>query len=124
MASLGYALVAVIIGFVFTGINSNTAKIANLDNQVTRLEDDLLARIDKMEQEFEADIASLEVEIDQRFAGLDGSLTAEIDRLDESNRNRRNQIADIQVNVASNVQAIEELRRDVERLIPAGSDSP
>ena len=111
--ALGYALASVLVAVLLSGIQGNRASINQLEEQVDRLENDFLGRLDKIETGIEGDAAALEA-----------SVAAEIARLDESNRNRRNQIAALEVATAANATALDELRRDIERILPPGTDSP
>lgn len=113
ITTLGYALAAVIFGFTFTAIQGNAARLDQLEQELQRFEADVLARLDDLEDELVLDVQQLEA-----------ALESEIARLDESNRNRRDSIAELQVSTSANQTALDELRRDIERLLPFGSDSP
>ena len=113
ISTLGYALAAIIVGVILSGLQSNRAAIADLRGDLERVEADVLVRIEALEDQ----LSQTTQELAQRFE-------AEVARLDESNRNRRDSIATLEVATASNAAQIDELRRDIERLLPFGSDTP
>lgn len=113
VAILVYAIVGLLITFLLTGIEGNSADVKRLEENQTRIERFLTDRIDNVEEELRQDIAQIEDQFD-----------AEITRLDESNRNHRNQIASLEVAAADNSVKIDELRRDIERLLPQDVNTP
>jgi len=107
ITTLAYAVVAVVVAVVMTGIQTNAGNIEDLDEAIDRVAGDFLSRLDALEARIEVDQSTIE-----------SLFVAEVNRLDESNRDRRNQIALLEVLVADNARAVDELRRDVERVLP------